>query len=111
MSEPYVLDFSQIGLDDLPRVGGKNASLGELLAELKPKGVNVLDGFATTAAAYRVLLAERSLGSRLATLFENFDPENIDQPGSAVSLSWLFGRPPPPRTSRRPRSPAPPRRF
>lgn len=47
----YTLGFGQISLKDLPRVGGKNASLGELFNMLKPKGIGVLDGFATTADA------------------------------------------------------------
>lgn len=60
-----VLDFSDIALTDLGRVGGKNASLGELLRALKPKGVGVLDGFATTADAYRRLLATQGLEAKL----------------------------------------------
>jgi pyruvate,water dikinase len=78
MAEPLVLDFGEISLRDLARVGGKNASLGELFAELKPQGVNVLDGYATTSAAYRRLLAEQGLGSRLRALFTDFDPEDLD---------------------------------
>ena len=58
----YTLDFSQITLKNLPQVGGKNASLGELFNILRPKGIGVLDGFATTADAYRTLLAEGDLG-------------------------------------------------
>ncbi len=54
----YTLDFSEIGLKDVVRVGGKNASLGELFNSLKPEGVGVIDGFATTADAYRSFLAE-----------------------------------------------------
>jgi pyruvate,water dikinase len=73
------LDFSQIGLADLPRVGGKNASLGQLFNALGPKGVSVLDGFATTADAYRRLLREHGLEARLRTIFEDFDPENLVQ--------------------------------
>ena len=77
MSDTYVLDFSQISLADLSRVGGKNASLGELLAALGPAGVNVLDGYATTAAAYRRLLQDKELGNRLQALFADFDAENL----------------------------------
>jgi pyruvate, water dikinase len=62
----YTLDFSQITLKSLPLVGGKNASLGELFNALKSKGIGVLDGFATTADAYRTLLAERDLESVLS---------------------------------------------
>jgi len=52
MAPTYTLDFSEIGMQDVSRVGGKNASLGQLFRELKPQGVGVLDGFATTAEAY-----------------------------------------------------------
>jgi pyruvate,water dikinase len=76
--DPYVLDFPEITLADLPRVGGKNASLGELLAELEPKGIRVLDGFATTAAAYRRLLAEQSLRSRLEGILSGLDVDDLE---------------------------------
>jgi pyruvate,water dikinase len=62
---PYVLDFSEISLADVPKVGGKNASLGEMFRALKPRGVGVLDGFATTADAYRHLLGTMGLEERL----------------------------------------------
>ena len=47
----YTLDFAEIRMSDIARVGGKNASLGEMFNALKPKGVGVTDGFATTSAA------------------------------------------------------------
>ena len=75
----YTLDFSQITLSDLPRVGGKNASLGQLFNALGPKGVPVLDGFATTADAYRRLLQEHGLEARLGTALADFDPEDLTQ--------------------------------
>jgi pyruvate,water dikinase len=75
----YVLDFSQIGLSDLARVGGKNASLGELFRALKSTGVGVLDGFASTADAYRQLLRTGGLEDRLRAIFDPFDPENLDE--------------------------------
>ena len=74
----YTLDFDQITLEDLPRVGGKNASLGELFNALKPKGVRVLDGFATTADAYRLLLAEGDLEYQLRSLLD-FDVEDVHE--------------------------------
>jgi pyruvate,water dikinase len=55
---PFILWFDEIGIKDLPRVGGKNASLGEMRKELAPKGVNVPNGFAITVNAYRYLLEE-----------------------------------------------------
>lgn len=79
-AEPaLVLDFSQITLDDLARVGGKNSSLGELFGALRPLGVGVLDGFATTASAYRRLLAVSGLESRLRSIFDAFDPEDLPE--------------------------------
>jgi pyruvate,water dikinase len=75
----YVLDFADITLADLARVGGKNSSLGELFSALKPKGVGVLDGFATTADAYWRLLSTEGLEARLQTIFDGLDPENLEQ--------------------------------
>ena len=74
----HTLDFDQISLQDLSRVGGKNASLGELFNSLKPKGIGVLDGFATTADAYRFLLAQDSLEYKLRSLLD-FDPEDVHE--------------------------------
>jgi pyruvate,water dikinase len=75
----YVLDFSAIGWQDGGRVGGKNASLGELFRALRPKGVRVLDGFATTADAYWRLLATNGLQNRLRSIFDAFDAEDLRQ--------------------------------
>jgi pyruvate,water dikinase len=75
----YTLDFSQITLKSLPLVGGKNASLGELFNALKAKGIGTLDGFATTADAYRALLAERDLEYELRTLLSDFDYEDVQE--------------------------------
>lgn len=60
-TDRLVLDMGEIALLDAPRVGGKNSSLGELYNALRRLGIGVLDGFATTAAAYRRLLAQRGL--------------------------------------------------
>jgi pyruvate,water dikinase len=75
----YTLDFSEIGMGDLARVGGKNSSLGEMFNALKPQGVGVLDGFATTAAAYRKMLSEHGLEGRLRSIFADLDVENVEQ--------------------------------
>ena len=72
-----VMDFADISLGDVASVGGKNASLGELFRALKPKGVSVLDGFATTAHAYRRLMGTDGLEDRLRSIFSAFDPENL----------------------------------
>ncbi len=94
---PYVLDFTDITLGDLARVGGKNASLGELFAALKPKGVGVLDGFATTADAYWRLLKGGDLEARLRTIFNTLDPEDLAQlsrAGQAARAAVLEARVP-----------------
>jgi pyruvate,water dikinase len=79
MADTYVLGFADITLRDVARVGGKNASLGELFRALKPKGVGVLDGFATTAEAYRRLLDTNGLEQRLRSIFTSFDAEDLAQ--------------------------------
>jgi pyruvate,water dikinase len=80
MANPdYTLDFGAISMRDVARVGGKNASLGELFHSLKPLGVGVVDGFATTADAWRRFLAEGGLQDRLRSLFEAFDAEDMAQ--------------------------------
>ena len=74
----WTLDFSEINLGDVAQVGGKNASLGQMFNALRVQGVNVLDGFATTAAAYRLLLEEFGLRERLRTLFADLDIEDVE---------------------------------
>ena len=75
----YTLDFAEIGIKDISRVGGKNASLGELFNALKSKGVGVIDGFATTADAYRALLAQGQREYELRSLLSDFDPEDVEE--------------------------------
>lgn len=76
MNERLVVDFSEIGLEDVARVGGKNSSLGELFQRLRPKGVNAIDGFATTADAYRQLLG-KDLEWRLREILSGLDSGDV----------------------------------
>ena len=62
----YVIPFSQLRMTDVQSVGGKNASLGEMLSQLSDAGVRVPDGFATTAEAFRLFLEHGSLKERIA---------------------------------------------
>lgn len=78
-TESYILDFSQISLSDVALVGGKNASLGQLFNALRQEGINSLDGFATTASAYRRLLQTNGLEERLHDLLSNFDVSNVSE--------------------------------
>ena len=61
-----ILWFGELGLDDVESVGGKNASLGEMVQNLSRAGVSVPNGFATTADAYRRFLAHEGLAGRVA---------------------------------------------
>ncbi len=73
----YLLDFSDIRMADVPRVGGKNASLGELYSVFHKRDVGVLDGFALTTDAYWHLLSANGLQEKLEAVFKDFNPEDI----------------------------------
>ena len=73
----FVRFFNQIGIQDIPLVGGKNASLGEMYQALTPQGVRIPNGFAITAEAYRTLLSENNLWQNL---HEILDPLEADNP-------------------------------
>ena len=74
----FTLPFSQIGIDALPEVGGKNASLGEMVRELAPRGVRVPNGFAVTASAFRQTLDEAEAWPRLRDALDGLDADNVD---------------------------------
>lgn len=63
--KPLILWFEEIGYEDVPLVGGKNASLGEMYSKLTPKGINVPYGFAVTAEAYRYFIQENHLDEEI----------------------------------------------
>ncbi len=73
----YIIDFGSVGMGDVPRVGGKNASIGEMLANLEAAGVRVPGGFATTADAYRAFLERDGLGERIRELLNGVDGEDV----------------------------------
>jgi pyruvate,water dikinase len=77
--EPYVIPLDQLTLDDLEVVGGKNASLGEMITSLSRSGVKVPGGFATTAAAYRKYLEHEGLADRIDQLLTKLNVDNIEQ--------------------------------
>jgi len=78
--------FEQIGIDDVGRVGGKNASLGEMTRALQAQGIRVPDGFATTAAAYRSFLDRAGLTERIAEALaqQEKDPQSLHATGEAI---------------------------
>ncbi|MEH2047418.1 phosphoenolpyruvate synthase [Nostoc sp.] len=69
--------FDEIGIADIAVVGGKNASLGEMIQQLTPKGINVPTGFATTAYAYRHFIQSAGLEAKLRKLFADLDVEDV----------------------------------
>ncbi|HEY9656861.1 MAG TPA: PEP/pyruvate-binding domain-containing protein, partial [Allocoleopsis sp.] len=75
--QALILWFEEVGIADIPLVGGKNASLGEMIRQLTPKGVNVPTGFATTSYAFRYFMQRAGLDDRLRELFSDLDVENL----------------------------------
>ena len=73
----FVLPLKDVGITDIPIVGGKNASLGEMLQQLSPKGISVPDGFATTAHAYRYFIQVAGLEAKLRHLFAELNVEDM----------------------------------
>lgn len=74
----FVLWFEQVSIDDISFVGGKNSSLGEMIQQLTPQGVNVPTGFATTAYAFRYFMEKAGLEARLRRLLSDLDVENVN---------------------------------
>jgi pyruvate,water dikinase len=72
-----VLWFEELELDDIPQVGGKNASLGEMIRELTAKGVSVPDGFAVTAYAYRYLLESAGVKDQIEEILSDLDTHDM----------------------------------
>jgi pyruvate,water dikinase len=76
--QALILWFEEVGIADIPLVGGKNASLGEMIRQLQPKGVNVPNGFATTAYAFRHFIEKAGLEVKLRELFADLDIEDLN---------------------------------
>ena len=84
----YIRRFSELGIDDVPQVGGKNASLGEMYRELSGEGVRIPNGFATTAQAYRDYLTHNGLEARIADALAQLDVDDTD----ALAATGSAGR-------------------
>jgi pyruvate, water dikinase len=74
----YVVGLEALGMADVPRVGGKNASLGEMIRRLADLGVSVPGGFATTADAYREFLAQGGLADRIHARLARLDVDDVE---------------------------------
>ncbi|GIW31135.1 MAG: phosphoenolpyruvate synthase [Meiothermus sp.] len=75
----YIRWFETLGMKDLEVVGGKNASIGEMMSNLSQAGVRVPGGFATTAAAFREFLHHNHLDQRIAGALQGLDVDNVDE--------------------------------
>ncbi len=73
----FVRFFDEVGIDDVPLVGGKNASLGEMYQKLSDQGVRVPNGFATTAEAYRYMLEQAGAWEALHRELDSIDPDDV----------------------------------
>ena len=93
--EPYIIKLSELGMNDVETVGGKNASLGEMIGNLSDLGVSVPGGFATTAAAYREFLRADSLDERINDLLADLNVDDIDALTSAGAKirGWILEAP------------------
>lgn len=75
----YILWFKDLSLTDIEKVGGKNASLGEMIQNLNGAGIAVPNGFATTATAYREFLQQGELATRIQSALEQLDINDVNQ--------------------------------
>jgi len=91
----YVVNFDRLGMGDIERVGGKNASLGEMIAQLSKAGIRVPGGFATTAEAFREFLAAGGLAARIAARMKGLDADDVEALGrcGAEIRGWIEATP------------------
>ncbi|UTV82104.1 hypothetical protein MQE22_05655 [Acidithiobacillus sp. YTS05] len=73
----FIQFFDQLGIQDVPLVGGKNASLGEMYRKLSKEGVRIPNGFAITAEAYRYMLDAAGAWDKLHAALDDLDPDDI----------------------------------
>jgi len=94
----YVIPFEQLRMTDVESVGGKNASLGEMISQLAGAGVRVPGGFATTAEAYREFLAAGGLATRIEQALSKLDIEDVTALADAGRKirQWILEAPLPP---------------
>ena len=95
MSVAHVVPFEQLRNTDVGSVGGKNASLGEMISQLKAKGVRVPTGFATTAHAFREFLAQDGLDKKINDLLDNLNADDTQALAicGAKIRGWMMDAP------------------
>ena len=97
--KPYIIPFEQLKNTDVELVGGKNASIGEMISGLANLGVSVPGGFATTSHAYRDFLAQDGLDERIRKVLSTLDVDDVDRLAvvGAQIRGWMLATPFPPR--------------
>jgi pyruvate,water dikinase len=93
--QEYVLWYEQLGMGDVNRVGGKNASLGEMISNLANAGVQVPGGFATTAYAFNEFLEQSGLEARIHDVLDKLDVDDVsalNQAGESIR-NWVIETP------------------
>ena len=93
--DAYVIPFEQLGMRDVETVGGKNASLGEMISSLARSGVKVPGGFATTAHAYREFLKQDGLEARIRAELAGLDVDDVARLAAtgAHIRQWILATP------------------
>ncbi|WP_026294452.1 phosphoenolpyruvate synthase [Salinimonas chungwhensis] len=93
--QEHVLWYQELGMQDVARVGGKNASLGEMISNLANAGVQVPGGFATTAEAFNAFLLQSGLDARIHEVLDSLDVDDVDalaQAGQDIR-QWIIDTP------------------
>ncbi len=100
--EPYIIELDKLRVQDVEIVGGKNASLGEMIGNLSGLGVAVPGGFATTSAAYRDFLQDNDLADRINSVLDGLDVDNIAALADAGKSirDWIVDTPLPDRLTK-----------
>ncbi|HCU66269.1 MAG TPA: phosphoenolpyruvate synthase [Rheinheimera sp.] len=93
--QEFVVWYQDLGMHDVPRVGGKNASLGEMISNLANAGVQVPGGFATTAEAFNQFLEQSGVNERIYQLLDKTDVDNVTELAKAGAQirQWVIDTP------------------
>ncbi len=96
---PYIIPFEKLKNKDIEIVGGKNASIGEMISRLSNLGVSVPGGFATTSHAYRDFLAQDNLSGRIAEVLGSLDVDDVERLAAVGRQirGWMLSTPFPKR--------------
>ncbi len=91
MANEYILWFENLSSENVAQVGGKNASLGEMIQTLREEGVAIPGGFATTAKAYRTFLQDNDLKDKIKEKIEAFrkNPDDLEKVGKSIRQMFM----------------------